>query len=193
MSQQNGSESTNMTVEGFKQEMEAFVAHIKGVVTPSAETGRALFPEFVVTQPIRDKLRSALASLEKADLSGAFWALKSSKEHFKNQQAAYSRRTLLPELLADFRDMIGAVRKGDDDDLVSLVRTAVEAYEKFVNQDPFEVKEASRLYWTACDVLNDAEEEFKTRVEKRKQEDAAAKKKQGASAAKELRGLLSEV
>lgn len=193
MTNQNGSVQMVMTAESFEQEVAAFVAHMKGVVNPSQGTGRAMFPDFEVTQPIRAGLVNSVNILEKGDFAAAFSALRDTKRHFQNQQAAYARRTLLPELRDDFQGMIESVKPGDDDDIVTPVRTACQAYEACVNQEKFDLSEASRLYWAACDALDTAEGAYKSRKAKREEEARERNKLAGKKVSRKLRGLLTEV
>lgn len=199
---QNNSAPKNMTVQGFQNDMTGFVEHIKGVTTPDAVTGRARFPEFRVTDPIKDKLERAAGRCEQGDLGEAFSLLDAAITHFSNQQASYARRTLLPELKADFDGMIREVKKGDDDDLVATVRNAVTAYEILVGEERFELSDASRLYWAAIDALDGADREYANRKESRRLEkqqadsrrraDEAAKARQHtASVGRTLKNLVS--
>jgi len=158
MSNQNGISSVKM-VENFTKDMEAFIAYAKQVVNQN-EYGRTKFPDFIITDVIRQKVQSANTSLKAGKLAKAISSLKDVQKHFQNQQAAWAKN--LQQGLVD--DLTGLTMSKCPDDLLAPVRKAVEKYTELMSQSYFDLDEASTLYWSAIDALNKAENSWESYV-----------------------------
>lgn len=180
----------NMTRADLVARISEFVAHIKNTVEPDPRSGRAMFPEFVVTDDIRHALREVQKALGENRLGDAYELLEGRPNgvvyHFSCKQAAYAKL-----LQKDLRDDFNALRKDKgDENLLQSAWEKIRLYEEFVNQKFFDLSVASKAYWAAIDTLNAVDNELKKRQDRAREEAekrAAAKRAQDEAEAKRAR------
>jgi len=142
--------TVNPTPARFQNEMQAFISHIGAVVRVN-EDGRSRFPEFRLTDVIKEKIMGANQRFADGDLEGAFDLLRDVTRHFQNQQAGYAKNSLI----GDLRKEMAWISENCDQDLVERAAKAVKSYEDLVTSNSFDLEKVSRTYWSAIDELEE--------------------------------------
>lgn len=149
--------------------MQTFLGVVKETIEQE-NVHRARFPNFVLTQDIKEKLAQVKTLVAEKDFKGALQMLNNVEGHFQNKQARYAR---------GFVDIFGtAIDKLEHGtchvEVIGPLNRMLREYRDYVEQPRFELEEASELCWniqTALDTAWDRSAELMAR-------DNAAKEQQ---------------
>jgi len=168
----------NPTIKTFEERMDNVIKEI-GVTVGHNDGARPRFPNFTLTDPIREKLRTASHQIANGEIHEAHNTLDDAHRHFRNQQAAYARNHLTESL----QDQVAQMSRARyPEEILSPIRKAVEDFREMVFNDRFSLDDASNLYWYASGLIDGAKDALSEQQKNQMAEKRARQEEQDAVA-----------